>query len=174
MSIIDRWKVLDAQKRFLIAYPFWFIILFGVFYWGKFWDLSIIGKAIDSSLRTQIMDILKLFIDNKIVNSYEIVINPHYSLIITPECNGLIPYFIYLAGVLAYPSTIAQKLFWGVLGYIVFFVVNIIRLLVVTYVVNIYGYKSFFYIHDIGGNLLLIAVGLLMFKGFLFYAQKRD
>ncbi len=174
MSIIDRWKRLDKYLRFLILYPFWFIILFGIFYWGEYWDLSIIGKAIDSALRTQIMDILKLFINNKVVNEFEFIINPQYSVVITPECNGLIPYFIFLAAILAYPSSISLKIIWAFLGFVLFFIINIIRLIVVIYIVNIFGYESFFYIHDIGGNLLLIGIGLLMFKGFLYYAQKSD
>ena len=167
MSIIDKWRGIDAHTRFLIAYPFWFLLLFGLFYWGRFWDVSSLGKVIDTALRTQIMDILQLFLDNHIENNYEIVINPLYRVVITPECNGLIPYFIYLAGVLAYPSRIFTKIIWGVMGYIIFFIANIIRLIIVTKVVNIYGADKFFLIHDIGGNLLLIVVGLLMFKAYL-------
>ena len=167
MSIIDKWRSINENSRFLISYFFWFLTLFGIFYWGKYWDLSNIGKIIDNAIRSQIMDILRVFIDNKIVNNYEIVINPLYRVVITPECNGLIPYFIYLAGVLAYNSKLTTKILWAVIGYIIFFIVNIIRLVIVTTVVSSYGSDKFFLIHDIGGNLLLIVVGLTMFKTFL-------
>ena len=166
LSIVDRWHSLDAQKRFLIAYPFWFAVLFGLFYWGKFWSYSPIGETIDYYQRAWIMGALDAILDNQIVD-YDIIINPKYHVVITPECNGLIPYFIYLAGVLAYPKTIFLKFKWAVLGFIIFNIANIIRLVVVVWVVNAYNYKAFYYIHDIGGNILLIIVGSMLFLGYL-------
>ena len=112
------------------------------------------------------MGALDAILNNTIVD-YDIIINPKYHIVITPECNGLIPYFIYLAGVLAYPKSWLLKLKWALLGYIVFFIANIIRLVVVTLVVNRYGADSFYYIHDIGGNIFLIVVGSIMFLGYL-------
>ena len=112
------------------------------------------------------MEVLDAILPNRFID-YDIVINPKYHIVITPECNGLIPYFIYLAGVLAYPKSWILKLKWAILGLIVFNIANIIRLIVVVMVVNSYGGDSFYYIHDIGGNILLIAVGSLMFLGYL-------
>jgi len=166
LSIISWWRSLDASNKFTIAYPVWFLTLFGLFYWGHFWDLSAIGQYLDSLQREMIMWVLDSTLDNQI-NNYDIIINSQYHVVITPECNGLVPYFIFLAGVLAYPFSIKCKILWGIAGYFVFTVVNLIRLYLVTILVNKYGGDNFFYFHDIGGNLLLIVTGGFMFIKYL-------
>ncbi len=166
MSIAKKWRSLDSSNRFLIAYPIWFLVLFGLFYWGSYWSASPIGKLLDFYQREMIMWVLDSILDNQIVN-YDIVVNPHYHVVITPECNGFVPYFIFLAGILAYPCKIASKLFWLVAGYILFSIVNLVRLYIVAIVVNRYGADAFFYIHDIGGNTLLIVTGMVAFLTYL-------
>jgi len=166
VSIGGKWSSLEPSNRFLIAYPIWFLILFGIFYWGTYWSASPIGYYLDSLQREIIMGVLDSLLDNQIIN-YDIVINPHYHVVITPECNGFVPYFIFLAGVLAYPCSLKSKLFWLVAGYAIFTVVNLIRLYLVTIAVNKYGGDFFFLFHDIGGNLLLIATGMVAFVTYL-------
>lgn len=166
MSIGKWWGNLKASDRFAIAYPIWFLILFGLFYWGKYWDLSPLGHYLDSFQRNMIMSILDPLLDNPIQN-YDIIISPKYHVVITPECNGFIPYFIFLAGVLAYSFKLKCKIIWGIAGYFVFSIVNLIRLYLVTILVNKYGVENFFYFHDIGGNLLLIITGGFMFIKYL-------
>jgi len=166
LSIREKWHSIDAQNRFLIAYPLWFAALFALFYWGKFWSYSPIGEVIDHYQRAWIMAVLDAVLNNAIVD-YDIIINPRYHIVITPECNGLIPYFIYLAGVLAYPRSWLLKFKWAILGLIVFNIANIVRLIVVVWVVNRYGDGSFYYIHDIGGNIFLVTVGSFMFLRYL-------
>ncbi len=166
MSIREWWSDAKASDKFFIAYPFWFLFLFGLFYWGRFWDLSPLGEWLDSLHRSVIMAVLDAMLSNRIIG-YEIVINSHYRIVITPECNGLIPYFIYLAAVLAYPCGGWRKLRWAVLGYIVITLLNFVRLVGVSEIVNGFGESSFYFIHDIVGNLLLIVTGSLLFLFFL-------
>ena len=108
------------------------------------------------------MSVLDSTLDNQIQN-FDIVINPKYHVVITPECNGFVPYYIYLAGVLAYSCTIKRKVIYAVAGYFLFTVVNLIRLYLVTQIVNKYGADYFFWAHDIGGNVLLIITGMSIF-----------
>jgi exosortase/archaeosortase family protein len=166
LSIIDSYRKIDASIRFLIAFPFWLLVLFGLFYWGKYWNYSPFGEAIDSLIRSLIMPILDTILNNPIID-YAILINPKYRIIITPECNGLIPYLMILAAILAYPCRLSRKLFWGVLAFVIMFIMNIIRLYIVVEVVNIYGTKYFYLIHDIVGNMLLIITGALIFLRYL-------
>ena len=166
MSIGNRWRSLDASNKFLIAYPIWFLILFGLFYWGRYWSASPIGHYLDGLQREMIMGVLDSLLDNRILG-YDIVINSHYHVVITPECNGFVPYFIFLAGVLAYPYSLKCKIPWAIGGYFLFTIVNLIRLYIVTVVVNKYGADYFFIIHDIGGNLLLIVTGMVSFLIYL-------
>jgi len=162
LSIVQRYKNLDSSNKFLILFPLWLLTLFGLFYWGNYYSLSPIGKVIDSAQRGIIMPILDTILQNPIIN-YDIVINPKYRIIITPECNGIIPYLMILAAIIAFSCQLKRKIIWAILSYIVIFVVNIIRLIVVVNVVNSYGTDSFYLIHDIGGNLLLILTGSGLF-----------
>ncbi len=166
MSIGSRWRALRASDRFFIAFPIWLLILFGLFYWGRYWDLSPIGRVIDNAHRTVIMALLDNTLANRIIG-YEIVISPHFRIVITPECNGLVPYYIFLAAVLAYPNHWWCKLKWAFIGYIVIMATNFVRLVAVTEVVNSFGAASFYYVHDIAGNLFLIIVGSLLFLLYL-------
>ena len=166
MSIVDSFRRLDASNRFLIAFPLWLLVIFGLFYWGKYWSYSPIGEYLDSSIRAAIMPILDLLFNNPIIN-YDIVINPRYRIVITPECNGLIPYFMILAAILAYPCGIKRKLIWAISAFLIIFIVNIIRLYIVVAVVNNFGTQYFYLVHDIGGNILLVATGAIIFLTYL-------
>ena len=175
MSIINSYRRIDASIRFLIAFFFWLLVLFGLFYWGKYWSYSPLGEYLDSSIRALIMPILDSLLKNPIIN-YDIIINPKYRVVITPECNGLIPYLMILAAIIAYSCQIARKIFWGLFAFIIFFVMNIIRLYIVVKIVNIYGTKYFYLVHDIGGNILLIATGAIIFMIYIkgCYADKEN
>jgi len=166
LSIKNNRLNLSPDIKFVISYFVWFLILFGIFYWGKYWSYSPLGKIIDYYIREAIMAILDSFLQNKIVN-YDIIINSKYHIVITPECNGLIPYLILLGAIVAYGCKIATKIFWAILGFVIFFIANIIRLIVVVEVVNIYGSEAFYYIHDIAGNIFLIIIGMILFTSYL-------
>lgn len=166
MSIRDGWLSIRPSNRFLFAYPFWLAILFGIFYWGTYWELSPIGHYLDSLQRAGVMELLNALLPNHIVN-HDIIISSHYHIIITPECNGLVPYYIYLAAVLAYANSLWCKLEWAFLGYIVISIANMVRLVAVVFVVNKFGQNSFYFIHNIIGNILLIAVGSALFLLYL-------
>jgi len=166
LSVIKAYKNLNASNRFLVNFPLWLLFLFGVFYWGKYWSYSPIGEYLDSTIRASIMPILDTFLDNPIID-YDIVINPKYRVVITPECNGIIPYLMILSAILAYPCKITQKIVWAILSFFIFFIINIIRLYIVAIVVSKYGTNWFYLIHDIGGNLLLIITGATIFLLYL-------
>jgi len=69
---------------------------------------------------------------------------------------------------MAYPSTVKHKIFWMFLGYILFFVVNIVRILLVVYVTeNGKGQGDFYWSHDLVGNTLLMLTGLGLFIAFI-------
>ncbi len=161
MSITKTYKK-DSSNSFIIYFFIWLAILFGLFYWGKYWQYSPIGKELDISIRSLIMPILDTILNNPIID-YDIIINPKYRVVITPECNGLIPYLMILSAILAFNCNFIKKLIWGILAFFIFFIINIIRLYFVILVVNRYGPKYFYLIHDIVGNILLIITGAVIF-----------
>jgi exosortase/archaeosortase family protein len=59
------------------------------------------------------------------------------------------------------------------LGYVVFSVVNVLRILLVVYVTQTgEGHADFYWSHDLVGNLLLMLVGLGLFIAFIKTSSK--
>ena len=98
----------------------------------------------------------------------DIMINPHYKIIINQACNGMIPILLLCAAILAYPSRMTSKILWISVGYVVFSFVNVLRILLVVYFVKQEeGQGNFYWSHDIMGNALLMGVGLGLFITFI-------
>ena len=100
-------------------------------------------------------------------------INPQYKIIINQACNGIIPILFLFASILAYPSTLWLKIFWMSIGYIIFSLVNVVRILLVVYFVEQKGgQENFYWSHDLIGNALLMSVGLGLFILFIKLSKK--
>lgn len=138
------------------------IALFEFFYWMQ----SPLATDINNFQTNLTLGVLDPFLKRGQLNGVDIIISPRYKLIITQACNGLIPYLIFLAAVLAFPSSWANRVFWAFVGYVTFFVVNIMRLLLVTYYVTKTP-RNFEMSHDIYGNLLLMITGTVLFYLYL-------
>jgi len=107
---------------------------------------------------------ISLLIDN--MEGNRIIINPHYSLVIEKACNGVVPYLFLLSSILAFPSTIKNRVIWATLGYVVITVLNIFRIWLITKLVEM-GVDNFSLAHDFIGNAILILTSLLLFMGFI-------
>jgi len=160
-------KLTPKTKKFTIKYFLFLGVLFGIFYLPT----SEISTLINQVQTNTTLTILNLFLDKNQLQGIDIWINPHYKIIITQACNGMIPILFLAASILAYPSKIVNKTVWLILGYIALTIVNIIRLLIVTKVTMVYGSSSFYWIHDIFGNFLLMIFGLGLFVMFIKTSQ---
>jgi len=107
---------------------------------------------------------ISLLMDN--MEGNEIIINPHYSLVIEKACNGVVPYLLLISSILAFPSTIKNRVIWATLGYITITVLNIFRIWLITKIVEM-GVDNFSLAHDFIGNAILILTSLLLFLGFI-------
>jgi len=116
---------------------------------------------------------LGLFLSAEQLQGIDIWINPHYKIIINKACNGVIPILFLFGSILAYPSTVIHKIFWMFFGYVLFSVVNVLRILVVVYVTQTgAGPADFYWSHDLVGNLLLMFTGLGLFIAFIKTSSK--
>jgi exosortase/archaeosortase family protein len=154
-------------KKFTIKYFLFLGVLFGIFYLPT----SEISTLINQAQTNTTLTILNLFLNENQLKGIDIWINPHYKIIITQACNGMIPILFLAASILAYPSKIVNKIIWLIVGYMILTIVNIIRLLIVTKVTMVYGSSSFYWIHDIFGNFLLMIFGLGLFVMFIKTSQ---
>ncbi|MFT7824430.1 MAG: exosortase/archaeosortase family protein [Sulfurimonas sp.] len=153
-----------VMKRFIALYFFSLALLFTLFYA----DTSAVSGILNHIQTELTLWGLEQFLEPGQLQGIDIVINPHYKIVINQACNGMIPILFFFAAVLAYPSAIMQKLFWSVVGYVVFGAVNVLRiLLVVNAVEGESGRGNFYWSHDIVGNVILMSTGLLLFVAFI-------
>jgi exosortase/archaeosortase family protein len=152
------------MKQFIALYFLFLVILFVFFYAPT----SILSIAVNYAQTNITLFALDIFLKPKQLEGIDIWINPHYKIIISQACNGIIPILFLWASILAYPSTWQHKIFWMLLGYVVFFIVNIIRILLVVYVTQEgEGKNEFHWSHDLVGNSLLMITGLILFVSFI-------
>jgi len=149
------------MKRFGYRYMALVPLLFALFYW----ELSPVAEFVNHIQTKLTLYFLGIGLGEGQLQGIDIWINPHYKVIVTKACNGTIPILIFWAAVLAYPVDWVYTLWWIVIGYLVLTVVNIFRLVMVAYFVKVQSDFPFY--HDLLGNILLMATGLLLFYLFL-------
>lgn len=152
------------MKRFIALYFLFLAILFTLFYA----DTNMFSSTLNDGQSTLTLMLLDLFLDPGQLKGIDIWINPHYKIIINKACNGMIPILFLFASILAYPSSLWHKIVWMGTGYVVFSLVNVLRILVVVYFVEQKeGQANFYWSHDFVGNALLMGVGLGLFIAFI-------
>jgi len=152
------------MKKFIALYFLFLALLFTLFYA----DTSVVSNTINDGQTKLTLYFLKLFLEPGQLQGIDIWINPHYRIIINQACNGMIPILFLYASILAYPSGIWHKILWMSIGYLLFSIVNIFRiLLVVHFVEQKAGQGNFYWSHDLVGNTILMVVGLGLFITFI-------
>ena len=161
-------KIESDSKQFIVRYFLYLMVLFIVFYADTSWLSSFISE----NQTNLTLSILNIFLDSGQLQGNDIWMNSHYRLIVNQSCNGMIPILFLYASILAYPSSFFYKIIWIIIGYFIFFVTNIVRILLVVYFVKEGGEENFYWSHDILGNALLILVGLLIFMAYIHISKK--
>jgi exosortase/archaeosortase family protein len=159
------------MKQFIALYFLFLLILFTLLYA----DTSIVSTILNNTQTKLTLFLLNIFLDPGQLQGIDIWINPHYKIIINQACNGIIPILFLWASILAYPSTIWHKILWIVIGYILFTLVNVFRiLLVVHFTEQQAGQANFYWSHDLLGNSILMLVGLGLFIAFIKTSSKNS
>jgi exosortase/archaeosortase family protein len=156
------------MKKFLFLYWFNIALLFGVFYWDK----SFIAVYINNFQTDFVSYLVSFFLSKDMMKGHDIIINKHYHLIIENACNGLVPYYFFLASILAFPSIIADKIKWAIIGYISIISINVLRIWIITKLV-LESKNNFTLAHDWIGNIMLVFTSLGLFILFI-KTRKKD
>ena len=152
------------MKRFVALY-FLFLALLFVFLYLPTSPVSLYLNQVQTDLT---LYLLGLFLESGQLQGIDIMINPHYKIIINQACNGLIPFFFLAASILAFPVTLLHKTLWLLIGYLVYSLANVGRILMVVHFVESEGGRgNFHWSHDIVGNAILLVVGLGLFIAFI-------
>ena len=150
------------MKKFLLTYWLGIALLFAIFYW----ELSPISTTINT-LQTDLTAYLTaLTLPLGMIEEHKIFITSHYALVIEKACNGMIPYLFFLASIIAFPSSIAHKIKWAIIGYFIITAINVFRIWFVTQFV-LEEKQNFSLAHDYLGNGILILTGLVLFTSFV-------
>ena len=158
------------MKQFMLFYFLFLALLFVLFYA----PVSQISQSVNTFQTHLTLRALDFFLKPEQLQGIDIWINPSYKIIITKACNGMIPTLFLFASILAYPASLRYKILWMFLGYILFFIINIIRILWVVFITqNGEGHGDFYWSHDIVGNTLLMITGLGLFITFIKTASKK-
>ena len=159
------------MKRFIALY-FLFLALLFIFFYAPTTEISLSLNEIQNRWTLAALD---TFLEPEQLKGTDIWVNPHYKIVITQACNGMIPILFLYASILAYPSSIKHKILWMLLGYCVFFIVNIGRIVWVVYITqNGEGHGDFHWSHDIVGNILLLFTGLGLFYTYIKTAKTKN
>ena len=157
------------MKQFIALYFLFLALLFVLFYFPT----SAVATVLNEGQTNLTLFFLEYFLEPNQLKGVDIWINPNYKIIITQACNGMIPILFLFASILAYPSNFIAKIFWMFLGYLLFSIVNVIRLLFVVYITQTgKGFSDFYWSHDLVGNILLMITGLSLFIIFIKTSSK--
>lgn len=107
------------------------------------------------------------------VQQGRLIILPNVTLKVVYGCNGLDAAMIYAVAVIAFPAHWKKKLYGIILGSFVIQIINIIRIIFLSYYANsgVHLKKYFDYIHLYAAQGLMIAISLGIFFIYLRYAQ---
>jgi len=157
------------MKQFVALY-FLFLALLFVFFYAP---TSAISTLINDGQSKLTLYFLDFFLKEGQLRGIDIWIHPQYKIIINQSCNGVIPILFLVASILAYPSNILHKIVWILVGYVVFSLVNVGRILLVVYATEHgEGQGEFYWSHDLVGNFLLMMTGLVLFVLFIKTSSK--
>jgi len=152
------------MKRFVALYFLFLALLFILFYLPTS-SFSLYLNQLQTTLTLALLD---LFLKPGQLQGIDIMINPYYKIIINQACNGVIPILFLAASILAYPASLLHKTVWILIGYVLFSVVNVARILLVVHFVQQEGGRgNFHWSHDIVGNGILLMTGLGLFIAFI-------
>lgn len=158
------------MKRFIAFYFLYLGGLFVLFYAPT----SQLSQIVNDAQTNITLNVLDFFLMPGQLKGIDIWINPYYKIIITKTCNGIIPILIFYASIFAYPSSFRHKIIWIFFGYILFFMVNVVRILWVVFITqNGEGHGDFYWSHNIVGNILLMMTGVGLFIAFIKTSSKK-
>lgn len=165
----------SSRKRSLI----WRFLLVYVFLMGLFLlliGLEPIKNVLDiNGLYTRMIIFLSISMlkpfDIVQTTSGSVIALPGLSLDIKFGCNGLEAFFIYLAGVLAFPARASKKI-WGIVGgFLALQIFNVLRIAGLA-LSGIYLESYFEIIHIYVAQGIMIAIAFIMFLIWLHYVTE--
>lgn len=159
---------MTTGQKFIVSYLVWVAVLYLLFFNESFSPLFIFNvwqTELTVWLTRLWVDLLAIPVN--MVGS-TIHLDNGFDIWILQDCNGMEPYWLYVAGILAYPNHLTQKLLWIFYGYLFVLVLNTIRIDIVVYITML-NRDAFELVHDFIGRtvMLFLTLGLYVFYSWL-------
>ena len=155
---------------FVLRFVIWSLLLFSLVYFEKYSPFYFVN-VFQTDATNLIMgwsiylfDIPVRLIDDTVVFRHGL------QLLILNECNGLTPFFLYVSGLLAYPTFYMSKFKWLLVGMVTLLTLNMIRIIMITLVVIVYP-DSFELAHNVVGRYGVGVVTLCLFYYFTTHVE---
>ena len=149
------------MKKFLLFYILYILLFFSILEIPFIVHLFPI-EEVTSSLAIEATKISLQFIGIKAdVEGIAFKLD-NATMLLEPECNGLKPILLFIAVILAYPSSKKVKYIWIIGSIVVLQSINIIRITFLTWVLR-YHLDYFDFIHDYISPVFVMSIALFMF-----------
>ncbi len=91
-----------------------------------------------------------------------LITSPHFSMVIVANCTALIPIVIFISAVLAFPSTIKQKVIGIILGIVALYALNLIRTVSLFFIGSSFSESVFEIAHILVWQSLMIILAIIL------------
>jgi len=150
---------------FIIRFIIWSLLLFGLLYFKTFSPLYFLNTLQTDATIFITQEWIRYFVIPVTLQGNTVIFEHGLELMILNECNGLTPFILYLAAMLAYPTRYIIKIRWFIGGMIVLLTLNMLRIILITLYVII-DPLSFKCAHNIIGRYSIGAITLYLFYFF--------
>lgn len=119
---------ISPKKLFLAKFLFFITAFFTIFYkFMGFFNFSLVGTA---KILSSFLSLLR--VQNSVSNRFVSFTSTTFEIIY--ECTALFPIFIFISAVFSYPSNFRKKLYGILIGTFAIYALNIIRLIILSFV----------------------------------------
>ena len=158
---------------------FYFMLGASGFFMTMFLVFRIALAKVCTIILTNILDLLSnIFSYYTIYKAYNLIFINHneaaISLYVDYECSGVIEIFVVLAVVLFFPLfKPKERVIYAIVGTCYTMIANVIRLLLVTRIIYIYGNNSYYLAHSVVGRIVFYLLTLFLYFYMLSWKQIR-
>lgn len=150
---------------FVLRFIIWSLLFFGLIYFKEYSPFYFINE-LQTDATILATDMWIYYFDIPVKLDGNIVIFEHgLRLLILNQCNGLTPFILYTAAMIAYPTRYSIKTKWFFGGMFLLLTLNMLRIIMITLVVIKYP-DSFDWAHNIVGRYIIGITTLLLFYFF--------
>lgn len=101
----------------------------------------------------------------------DVIMGNTFSVQISYGCEGTEPMLLFIAGVLAFDTTIRKKVIGVISGIVILYILNLIRI-VILFFAGSNNVELFVALHDIYLQLTLVLIAIIMLLYWIKYAKK--